>query len=106
MRFANFPTAWQLEDFDFSAQPSIDQKLVRELATGAYLADATNVLHIRPARCRQDHAGGHLGPSRGRRRPQGVLHHRRGPGSPLPQQPPSKADGLPPCGSSPAQPCS
>jgi len=48
MRFANFPTAWQLEDFDFAAQPSIDEKLVRELATGAYLADATNVLFIGP----------------------------------------------------------
>lgn len=48
MRFANFPTPWQLEDFDFSAQPSIDEKLVRELATGAYLTDATNVLFIGP----------------------------------------------------------
>ena len=48
MRFANFPTPWQLEDFDFSAQPSIDEKLVRELAYGAYLADATNVLFIGP----------------------------------------------------------
>ena len=48
MRFANFPTAWQLDDFDFSAQPSIDQKLVRELAAGAYLTDATNVLFIGP----------------------------------------------------------
>jgi len=48
MRFANFPTRWQLEDFDFSAQPSIDEKLVRELAAGAYLADATNVLFIGP----------------------------------------------------------
>ena len=48
MRFANFPTPWQLEDFDFSAQPSIDEKLVRELAAGAYLADATNVLFIGP----------------------------------------------------------
>ena len=48
MRFANFPTAWQLDDFDFSAQPSIDQSLVRELTAGAYLADATNVLFIGP----------------------------------------------------------
>ena len=48
IRFANFPTPWQLDDFDFSAQPSIDPKLVRELATGAYLADATNVLFIGP----------------------------------------------------------
>ena len=48
MRFANFPTPSQLEDFDFSAQPSIDEKLVRELACGAYLTDATNVLFIGP----------------------------------------------------------
>ncbi len=48
MRFANFPTPWQLDDFDFSAQPSIDEKLVRELVAGAYLTDATNVLFIGP----------------------------------------------------------
>ena len=48
MRFANFPTPWQLNDFDFAAQPSIDHKLVRELAAGAYLTDATNVLFIGP----------------------------------------------------------
>ena len=48
MRFANFPTPWQLQDFDFGAQPSIDQKLVRELVAGAYLTDATNVLFIGP----------------------------------------------------------
>ena len=77
MRFANFPTPWHLDDFDFSAQPSIDQKLVRELAAGAYLTDATNVLHIRPTRSRQNHACRHPGPCRGRRRAQGLLHHRR-----------------------------
>ena len=48
LKLANFPTRWQLEDFDFTAQPSIDEKLVRELTTGGYLADATNVLFIRP----------------------------------------------------------
>ena len=26
---ANLPSPWQLDDFDFSAQPSIDQKLAR-----------------------------------------------------------------------------
>ena len=36
------------EDFDFTAQPSINQKLVRELTTGGYLADATNVMFIGP----------------------------------------------------------
>ena len=77
IRFANFPTPSQLDDFDFSAQPSIDQKLVHELAAGAYLTDATNVLHIRPARCRQNHARSHRGTRRGRWWTSGLLHHRR-----------------------------
>ena len=77
MRFANFPTPSQLDDFDFSAQPSIDQRLVHELAAGAYLTDATNVLHIRASRCRQDHAGCHPGTRRGRWWTSGLLHHRR-----------------------------
>ena len=33
MRFANFPTPWRIEDFDFAAQPSVDEALVRDLAT-------------------------------------------------------------------------
>ena len=48
LKLANFPTRWTLDDFDFGAQPSIDEKLLRELTTGAYLADATNVLFIGP----------------------------------------------------------
>ncbi|MDE0601254.1 MAG: ATP-binding protein [bacterium] len=48
LKLANFPTRWKLEDFDFGAQPSINEKLIRELVTGAYLADATNVLFIGP----------------------------------------------------------
>lgn len=48
LRFANFPAPWRIEDFDFEAQPSIDQALVRDLATSRYTADATNVLFIGP----------------------------------------------------------
>ena len=58
MRFANFPTPSQLEDFDFSAQPSIDEKLVRELACGAYLTDRDQRAVHRASRCRQNHARG------------------------------------------------
>ena len=39
MRFANFPAPWRIDDFDFSAQPSVDESLIRDLATGNYLAD-------------------------------------------------------------------
>jgi DNA replication protein DnaC len=48
MRFANFPAPWRIEDFDFGAQPGIDEALIRELATCNYLDDATNVLFIGP----------------------------------------------------------
>jgi len=47
-RFACLPAPWQMSDFDFDAQPSIDRKLVHELATLRFLDDATNVLLIGP----------------------------------------------------------
>jgi len=48
IRFANFPTAWQLDDFDFAAQPSVDQALIRDLATCRFADDATNIMFIGP----------------------------------------------------------
>lgn len=48
LRFANFPAPWRLTDFDFDAQPSIDEALLRDLATCRYTHDATNVLFIGP----------------------------------------------------------
>jgi DNA replication protein DnaC len=48
LRFANFPSPWQLADFDFSAQPSVEPALMRDLATCRYAEDATNVLFIGP----------------------------------------------------------
>lgn len=47
-RFASLPAPWRLADFDFDAQPSVDRKLVDELATLRFLEDATNVLFIGP----------------------------------------------------------
>ena len=47
-RFANLPAPWTVDDFDFTAQPSIDEALIRELATARFLDDATNVLFIGP----------------------------------------------------------
>jgi DNA replication protein DnaC len=44
LKIAHFPTVKTLEDFDFKFQPSVDQRLVRELATGRFLAQAENVL--------------------------------------------------------------
>lgn len=48
IQIAHFPTIKTLEDFDFKFQPSIDQKLVRELATGRFIAQAENVLVFGP----------------------------------------------------------
>jgi DNA replication protein DnaC len=48
LRFASLPEPWSLTDFDFSAQPGVDEALVRDLATLRFLDDATNVLLIGP----------------------------------------------------------
>jgi len=45
---AHFPSVKTLEGFDFKAQPSLDAKLVRELATGRFIANAENVLLFGP----------------------------------------------------------
>ena len=36
LKIAHFPTVKTLDDFDFKFQPSVDQRLVRELATAAF----------------------------------------------------------------------
>jgi DNA replication protein DnaC len=48
LQIAHFPTVKSLDDFDFKFQPSVDQKLVRELATGRFIAQAENVLVFGP----------------------------------------------------------
>ncbi len=47
-RFASLPSPFTLSDFDFSAQPSVDPKLIAELATLRFVEDATNLLLIGP----------------------------------------------------------
>ena len=48
MRFANFPAPWTIDDFDFTAQPTVDEAMIRELGTCGFLDDATNALFIGP----------------------------------------------------------
>lgn len=45
---ARFPFQKTLESFDFKFQPSIDQKVIKELATGRFIADSDNVLLLGP----------------------------------------------------------
>jgi DNA replication protein DnaC len=47
-RFACLPAPWRVSDFDFDAQPSVDRKLVAELATLRFVAEHGNVLLIGP----------------------------------------------------------
>jgi len=48
LQIAHFPTVRTLEDFNFGVQPSVDERLVRELATGGFLAHGDNVLIFGP----------------------------------------------------------
>jgi len=48
LRFACLPAPWRLADFDYSAQPGVDQALIRELATLRFLDEGANVLFIGP----------------------------------------------------------
>jgi DNA replication protein DnaC len=48
VKIAHFPVVKTLDDFDFKFQPSVDGKLVRELTTGRFLAQAENVLLFGP----------------------------------------------------------
>lgn len=48
LHFANLPAPWSIDDYDFSAQPGVDEKLIRELATLRFLDDAANIMFIGP----------------------------------------------------------
>jgi DNA replication protein DnaC len=48
IQIAHFPVPKTLADFDFSAQPSVDPQLVRELSTGRFVAHGHNVLLLGP----------------------------------------------------------
>lgn len=48
LRFASLPAPWRLDDFDFDAQPSLDRKLVEDLATMRFVEEAGNVLLVGP----------------------------------------------------------
>lgn len=48
LRLAGFPHQKTLDQFDFSAQPSLDRKLIEELATLRFVEERSNVLLIGP----------------------------------------------------------
>jgi hypothetical protein len=48
IQIAHLPVVKTLDDFDFKFQPSIDGKLVRELATDRFIAQTENILLFGP----------------------------------------------------------
>jgi DNA replication protein DnaC len=58
---AKFPFVRTLEDFDFEAQPSLDAKVVRDLATSRWVANGDNVLLLGPPGVGKTHLAVGLG---------------------------------------------
>lgn len=58
---ARFPFQKTIESFDFKFQPSIEVKVIRELSTGRFLADADNVLLLGPPGVGKTHLAVGLG---------------------------------------------
>ena len=48
LQFARFPYLKKLDDFQFQAQPSLDRRLVDELATGRFLYEGRNLIFLGP----------------------------------------------------------
>lgn len=60
-RLAHFPFRRTLEEFDFSFQPSIDERQVKELATLSFVAEAANVILLGPPGVGKTHIAVGLG---------------------------------------------
>ncbi len=60
-KLAHFPYKRTLGDFDFAFQPSVDERLVRELGTLAFVAEAANVILLGPPGVGKTHLAVALG---------------------------------------------
>jgi IstB-like ATP binding protein len=79
-QWAHFPYNKGLEQFDFSFQPSIDERKLRELAALAFLERKENILLLGPPRRGQDAPGDRAGHRGDHRRLLGVLRECAGAG--------------------------
>lgn len=61
MKIAHFPCVRELSDFDFKAQPSIDERQIRELATARWIAHGEALLLLGPPGVGKSHLAIALG---------------------------------------------
>jgi DNA replication protein DnaC len=61
LQIAHFPCVRTVEGFDFSFQPSADERLIRELSTGNFIAHGENVLMFGPPGVGKSHLAIGLG---------------------------------------------
>jgi len=61
MQIAHFPCARTIEGFDFAFQPSADERLIRELSAGNFIAHGDNVLIFGPPGVGKSHLAIGLG---------------------------------------------
>ena len=106
LRFAHFPGRRTLEGFDFAFQPTVDRKLVDDLATLRFVKEGRPILFLGQPGCGKTHLavalatlGAHVGAG-GEVAPVARLHR-------PPSPPPTPRAASPPaCGPTPAPRCS
>ena len=61
LQIAHFPCVRTLDDFDFGFQPSVDERLIRELSSGRFISNGDNVLMFGPPGVGKTHLAVGLG---------------------------------------------